>query len=355
MYGLNLSYACMYVCFKILHTDMLLHLVCNYFLCLRMLSLMLQHLDCSENFQNLSIFLCTCSLLMFYKLLEHVCVTLIGLMCWWIFPEELSDQALKIIYLCMRRFWLFNFFHMHVFRGSSGIFLVATHKVLYWGGVLLWLVLESNQVVWHMWSMMCQTSNCQLYVCVGKLFFPYYFVTGTPVWYGEGCWNIQTSLCEFNFPNCSIGIYFSTALVRLCYYLIRCCMSLKYVIPFYLLTLMIKSMMLSFFMTICSNYNWRLCKVFFGFVHTSEISFVILHDCSFFLNMCLWWLEEVYLRYPFRFCVLIVFFISVCSYWLEKWLLYPSAVWELGICIGCIVAKTNIHLVCCWILCSNMV
>jgi len=81
MYGLNLSYACMYVCFKILHTDMLLHLVCNYFLCLRMLSLMLQHLDCSENFQNLSIFLCTCSLLMFYKLLEHVCVTLIGLMC----------------------------------------------------------------------------------------------------------------------------------------------------------------------------------------------------------------------------------------------------------------------------------
>ena len=27
----------------------------------------------------------------------------------------------------------------------------------------------------------------------------------------------------------------------------------------------------------------------------------------------------------------------------------------LGICIGCIVAKTNIQLVCCWILCSNMV
>jgi len=27
----------------------------------------------------------------------------------------------------------------------------------------------------------------------------------------------------------------------------------------------------------------------------------------------------------------------------------------LGICIGCIVAKTNIHLLCSWILCSNMV
>jgi len=27
----------------------------------------------------------------------------------------------------------------------------------------------------------------------------------------------------------------------------------------------------------------------------------------------------------------------------------------LGICIGCIVAITNIHLVCTWRLCSNMV
>jgi hypothetical protein len=66
-------------------------------------------------------------------------------------------------------------------------------------------------------------------------------------------------------------------------------------------------------------------------VHTSEISFVILHDCSFFLNMCSWWLEEVYLRYSFRFFVLIPFFISVRSYWLEKWFLYPSALWELAL------------------------
>jgi len=33
------------------------------------------------------------------------------------------------------------------------------------------------------------------------------------------------------FPFYSIGIYFSSALVRLCTYHIRCCMSLKSVIP----------------------------------------------------------------------------------------------------------------------------
>ena len=32
---------------------------------------------------------------------------------------------------------------------------------------------------------------------------------------GEGCWNIQC-VWELMFPICSIGIYFSSALVRLC-------------------------------------------------------------------------------------------------------------------------------------------
>jgi hypothetical protein len=87
-------------------------------------------------------------------------------------------------------------------------------------------------------------------VDMGNLFFPLPLcVAGTPVWCGEGCWNIQTSLWEFIFPKCSIGIYFSSALVRLCHYLICCCMSLIYVIPSYLLTMSIKSMVLSFFMS----------------------------------------------------------------------------------------------------------
>jgi len=41
----------------------------------------------------------------------------------------------------------------------------------------------------------------------------------------------------------------------------------------------------------------------------------------------------------------------------KSYLLYEtkSALNLLGICIGYIVAKTNIHLLCSWILCSNMV
>jgi hypothetical protein len=159
----------------------------------------------------------------------------------WTGPED---------YLSMyEEFFIFQFL-MHVFRGSNGFFFVATHKVLYWGGVLLWWVLESNQAVWQMWSMMRQTSNCQLSVGLG-IFFPCWCVSAWQVFLSDVVKDVETSkpLWEFIFPKCSIGIYFSSALVRLCYYLIWCCMSLKYVIPSYLLTLMIKSMMLSFFMT----------------------------------------------------------------------------------------------------------
>jgi hypothetical protein len=103
------------------------------------------------------------------------------------------------------------------------------------------------------------------------------------------------------FPDCSIGIYFSSTLVRQCEYLIRCCMSLKYIIPSYLLAQILLRLwcFLSSCM-VCSSYAWRLCKIFFC-MHTSEISLVVLLCYSFFLNMCSWWLEEVYPRYLFGF------------------------------------------------------
>jgi len=49
--------------------------------------------------------------------------------------------------LCIRSF-RFPFFHMHVFRGSSRIFLlVITHMMIYLGGVILCCVLEDDQAV----------------------------------------------------------------------------------------------------------------------------------------------------------------------------------------------------------------
>jgi len=46
-------------------------------------------------------------------------------------------------------------------------------------------------------------------------YFPSIYVTGFPVWWCEGCWSIQP-VWEFIFPVCSLRIYFSSALVRLC-------------------------------------------------------------------------------------------------------------------------------------------
>jgi len=147
---------------------------------------------------------------------------------------------------------------MHVFKGCDGICLVVTHRLSFWGGMILLCVLALVQAVWQMLSRMCQTFNFQLYVGMGNLFFLLlilwqvlmsdvmkdvatskhmrefvFHVCSIWIYFSSPIVRVYFSLIilwKFSFPDCSIGIYFSSALVRLCYYLIWWCMSLIFVI-----------------------------------------------------------------------------------------------------------------------------
>jgi len=106
---------------------------------------------------------------------------------------------------------------------------------------------------------------------VWDIIYPWYEDCSIGIYFSSALVRVYYSLFYFVeiyfFPVCSIIIYFSAALVRLCYYLIRCCMSLIFVIPSYLLTLMVKTMML-FFLHVwlaqamtedCVRYSFVVC------------------------------------------------------------------------------------------------
>jgi len=122
-------------------------------------------------------------------------------------------------------------------------------------------------------------------------------------------------------------------------------------------------------------YLWFSLVILFSATFLWKILLEVVFENAllFFMVVCLWWFEEVYMWYLFRYSLWCAahFFTDVCSWWLKKWMygislllffVWPQFVLAKNLpkgevvgylCIGFIIAKANTH-GWCWIQCALM-